>query len=64
MIQRAVGKGMGKLAPRPPPCSIRFTAGTGGMTEQEILADFPALHAEHIKAMLALAAQRERQLAA
>ena len=36
----------------------------GGMTEQEILADFPDLRAEHIKATLAFAAQRERRLAA
>ncbi len=36
----------------------------GGMTEQEILADFPTLHPEHIRATLAFAAQRERRLAA
>ena len=36
----------------------------GGMTEQEILDDFPALRLEHIKASLAFAAQRERRLAA
>lgn len=36
----------------------------GGMTEQEILADFPVLCPEHIKATLAFAAQRERRLAA
>jgi uncharacterized protein (DUF433 family) len=36
----------------------------GGMTEQEILDDFPALRPEHIKATLAFAAQRERRLAA
>ena len=36
----------------------------GGMTEQEILADFPDLRAEHIKATLSFAAQRERRLAA
>ncbi|OGA04671.1 MAG: hypothetical protein A3H35_00355 [Betaproteobacteria bacterium RIFCSPLOWO2_02_FULL_62_17] len=36
----------------------------GGMTEQEILSDFPALRLEHIKATLAFAAQRERRLAA
>lgn len=36
----------------------------GGMTEQEILVDFPALRPEHIKATLAFAAQRERRLAA
>ena len=35
-----------------------------GMTEQEILADFPDLRAEHIKATLAFAAQRECRLAA
>jgi len=36
----------------------------GGMTEQEILADFPALRVEHIRAVLAFAAQREKRLAA
>lgn len=36
----------------------------GGMTEQEILDDFPALSREHIRATLAFAAQRERRLAA
>ena len=36
----------------------------GGMTEQEILADFPDLRAEHIKATLAFAARREKLLAA
>lgn len=36
----------------------------GGMTEQAILAEFPALTSEHIKATLAFAAQRERHLAA
>ncbi len=36
----------------------------GGMTEQQILSDFPALTSEHIKATLAFAAQRERHLAA
>ena len=35
----------------------------GGMTEQQILSDFPALTSEHIKATLAFAAQRERLLA-
>mgnify|MGYP001569510320 CR=1 FL=1 len=35
----------------------------GGMTEQEILADFPALRPEHIRACLAFAAARERRLA-
>jgi uncharacterized protein (DUF433 family) len=36
----------------------------GGMTEQEILQDFPSLRSEHVKASLAFAAQRERRLAA
>lgn len=36
----------------------------GGMTEQEILADFPSLKLEHIRAALAFAANRERRLAA
>jgi uncharacterized protein (DUF433 family) len=36
----------------------------GGMTEQQILADFPALRQEHIRAVLAFAAQREKRLAA
>jgi uncharacterized protein (DUF433 family) len=36
----------------------------GGMSEQEILQDFPVLRLEHIKASLAFAAQRERHLAA
>jgi len=35
----------------------------GGMTEAEILADFPDLTAEDIKACLAFAADRERKLA-
>jgi uncharacterized protein (DUF433 family) len=34
----------------------------GGMTEAEILADFPSLRPEHIRAVLAFAAQRERRL--
>ncbi|HEV7797846.1 MAG TPA: DUF433 domain-containing protein [Pyrinomonadaceae bacterium] len=34
-----------------------------GMTEEEILADFPDLTAEDIKASLAFAADRERKLA-
>ena len=34
----------------------------GGMTEQEILADFPDLTAEDLKACLAFAADRERRL--
>jgi uncharacterized protein (DUF433 family) len=35
----------------------------GGMTEEELLADFPDLTAEDIRACLAFAADRERQLA-
>jgi uncharacterized protein (DUF433 family) len=35
----------------------------GGMTEQEILADFPSLRSEDIRAVLAFAAARERRLA-
>ncbi|MFY9341009.1 MAG: DUF433 domain-containing protein [Planctomycetota bacterium] len=34
----------------------------GGMTEPEILADFPDLRPEHIRAVLAFAAARERRL--
>jgi uncharacterized protein (DUF433 family) len=35
----------------------------GGMTEAEILSDFPDLTAEDIRACLAFAADRERKLA-
>ena len=35
----------------------------GGMTEAQILADFPDLTAEDIRACLAFAANRERRLA-
>ncbi|MDE3019148.1 MAG: DUF433 domain-containing protein [Nitrospirota bacterium] len=35
----------------------------GGMTETQILADFPDLTAEDIRASLAFAAERERRLA-
>ncbi|MEY6433534.1 DUF433 domain-containing protein [Thioalkalicoccus limnaeus] len=35
----------------------------GGMSEQEILADFPSLASEHLRAVLMFAAQRERRLA-
>ena len=35
----------------------------GGMTEAEILADFPSLTSEDIRAALAFAAARERRLA-
>ncbi|MBI4318574.1 MAG: DUF433 domain-containing protein [Chloroflexi bacterium] len=36
----------------------------GGMSEDEILADFPSLQREDIRACLAFAAARERRLAA
>jgi uncharacterized protein (DUF433 family) len=35
----------------------------GGMTEAQILADFPDLRPDHIRAALAFAAARERRLA-
>ena len=35
----------------------------GGMTEAQILADFPALRSEHIRGCPAFAAARERRLA-
>ena len=35
----------------------------GGMSEAEILADFPSLRPEHLRAVLMFAAQRERRLA-
>ncbi|MBL8225629.1 MAG: DUF433 domain-containing protein [Chromatiales bacterium] len=35
----------------------------GGMTEGEILSDFPQLSSEDIRACLAFAAERERRLA-
>lgn len=34
----------------------------GGMSEAEILADFPSLQPEHLRAVLMFAAQRERRL--
>jgi len=34
-----------------------------GMTEAQILADFPQLRTEHIRAVLAYAAEREQRLA-
>ena len=33
----------------------------GGMTEDEIVRDFPSLKHEHIRAVLAYAAERERR---
>lgn len=35
----------------------------GGMTTDELLADFPSLRLEHVRAALAFAAARERRLA-
>lgn len=35
----------------------------GGMSEAQILADFPSLAPEHLKAVLEFAAARERRLA-
>ena len=35
----------------------------GGMTDKEVLADFPSLEPEDIRAVLAFAAARERRLA-
>lgn len=35
----------------------------GGMSEAEILADFPSLRPEHLRAALMFAARRERRLA-
>ena len=35
----------------------------GGMTEEQVLADFPDLRPDHIRAALAFAAARERRLA-
>jgi uncharacterized protein (DUF433 family) len=35
----------------------------GGMTAQQIIADFPELTDEHVRAALEFAAQRERRLA-
>ena len=35
----------------------------GGMTEDEILKDFPSLTRDHIRAVLAYAAERERRYA-
>jgi uncharacterized protein (DUF433 family) len=35
----------------------------GGMTEQELLEEFPALTPDHLRAALAFAAARERRLA-
>jgi uncharacterized protein (DUF433 family) len=52
------------------PCivGIRITASdileymASGMSEAEIVADFPAVNSTHIRAVLAFAAERERRL--
>ena len=52
------------------PCvrGTRITVGdvldylASGMTEDEVLADFPHLHRDDIRACLAFAAERERHL--
>lgn len=52
------------------PClrGTRITVGdvleylAGGMTEAELLADFPDVRPEHLRAVLAFAAARERRL--
>lgn len=36
----------------------------GGMSDVEILSDFPSLNEDHLRAVLLFAAQRERRLAA
>lgn len=41
---------------------LEYLAG-GGMSEAEILSDFPDLKVEHIRAVLAFAAERERRFA-
>jgi uncharacterized protein (DUF433 family) len=58
----------GKRAGRPCVRGLRITVYevfdylASGMSEQEILADFPDLTADDIKACLAFAADRERRL--
>ncbi len=58
----------GKRGGKPCIRGLRFTVYdileylAGGMSEQEILRDFPDLTAEDIRACLAFAADRERQL--
>jgi uncharacterized protein (DUF433 family) len=58
----------GKRGGRPCIRGLRITVGdvldylAGGMTNDEILADFPDLTREDILACLAYAADRERQL--
>jgi uncharacterized protein (DUF433 family) len=59
----------GKMGGKPCIRGLRITVYdvldylAGGMTEDEILADFPDLTREDIRACLAFAADRERRLA-
>lgn len=58
----------GKRGGKPCIRGMRITVGdileylASGMTEEEILADFPYLEPEDIRAVLAFAADRERKL--
>jgi uncharacterized protein (DUF433 family) len=58
----------GKRGGKPRVRGLRITVSdvldylAGGMSEQEILRDFPELNAEDIRACLAFAAHRERRL--
>ncbi|MEQ8329372.1 MAG: DUF433 domain-containing protein [Longimicrobiales bacterium] len=58
----------GKRSGKPCIRGLRITVSdvleylASGMTEDEILADFPVLEREDIKASLAFAAERERKL--
>jgi len=60
----------GKMSGKPCIRGLRITVYdvldylAGGMTEDEILADFPDLNREDIRACLAFAADRERKLTA
>lgn len=60
----------GKRAGKPSIRGLRITVYdvleylASGMSEEEILSDFPELEAEDIKACLAFAADRERRLVA
>ena len=60
----------GKMGGKPCVRGMRITVSdvlgylASGMSEQEILEDFPELTGEDIKACLAFAAERERRLVA
>ncbi len=60
----------GKRSGKPCIRGMRITVGdvleylASGMTAEEILAEFPELESEDIRACLAFAADRERKLAA